>query len=301
MLLLPAILVSFPGEATGQSAISLLRFTAAGRGNDILVEWETATEFNNAGFFVWASDREAGVYNPISDFIEAQGDGATGAIYGFIDTEVEPGVVKYYKLEAIELNQDSEFYGPIAGVFYLATPSATGTAANTSTATLASASTPSPTATQTAGVQINSPTFTQPATLASSPTPPPTATFSSNQSAYPGQATATATQTAAFNSLGTPYLAIPTPTPQLAYPAQEITPTARQAEPLPLEATRATKPTRSPSSGTLPAAETNLPQEVAQLSQTDGMQIPPFMALVIVLLIWAMLAGWFYISVRRLE
>jgi hypothetical protein len=61
------------------------------------------------------------------------------------------------------------------------------------------------------------------------------------------------------------------------------------------------KPTRSPSSGTPPATETNLPQEVAQLSQTDGVQIPPFMALVIVLLIWAMLAGWFYISVRQLE
>lgn len=299
-LLLSLIYFSVPSSATGQSAISLVRFTATGRTNNILIEWETATEFNNAGFFVWASDLEDGVYNPISDFIEAKGDGVTGAIYGFIDIEVEPGVVKYYKLEAVELNQNSEFFGPVSGVFNIATPSATSTPTRTATANLAVSSSPTATLTLTAQVQSGSPTATSAENvIPSATTAAPTS--SSNQAAYPGQATATQTQTPEFNYLGTPYLPIPSPTPQPAYPDQAITPTALQGEMAP-DGTTVTEPTHSPTPGSAQAEEgTKSPQEIARVSGKNGVELPPFTALVVVLLIWALLAGWFYISVRRLE
>lgn len=301
ILLISLVYFSFPPKATGQSAISLLRFTATGRINNILIEWETATEFNNAGFFVWASDLEDGVYNPISDFIEAKGDGVTGAIYGFIDIDVEPGVVKYYKLEAIELNQNSEFFGPVSGVFQLSTSSATSTTTQTVTATLAVTASPSATPTQTVQIQSGLPSSTPPTNLIpSATTAPPTSL--SNQSAYPGQATPTLTPTPEFNYLGTPYLPVPSPTPQPAYPDQEATPTGQQGEIPSVDTTSVTEPTQSPSLGTAQGEEeSDGTQEIALVSGEKGLELPPFTALVVVLLIWALLAGWFYVSVRRLE
>lgn len=303
ILLLGTSVFVFPLSVTGQAAITLVSFSATGRTNNILIEWETATEFNNAGFFVWASDSQDGVYNPISDFIESKGDGVTGGIYGFIDIDVETGVIKYYKLEAIELNQNSEFFGPIAGVINLSTPTTSVTPTRTPSATLALSLTPTVTATQLGELQSATPTHTTTAAnVIPTATRTPASTISSNQSAYPGQATATMTDTPAFNYLGTPYLPVASPTPQPAYPDQDATPTSESDSALPLDPTLSSELTeQSPRVTTQVEGGTSSPQEVARRSGNKGVPLPPFTALLIVLLIWAILAGWFYVSVRRLE
>lgn len=303
ILLLSIYILVFPLPVNGQAAITLVSFSATGRTNNIIIEWETATEFNNAGFFIWSSDSQDGVYNPISDFIESKGDGVTGAIYGFIDIDVEPGVTKFYKLEAIELNQNSEFFGPIAGVFTLATPTASVTPSRTLTATLATSITPTPTNTQAGEFQVVTPTrTTTSANVNPTATQATTPTTSSNQSAYPGQATATMTDTPAFNYLGTPYLPVESPTPQPPYPDQGVSPTSESGSALPSEPALSSEPSeQSPRvTGDLEGG-TNSPQQVARQSGNKGLELPPFTALLIVLLIWSILAGWFYISVRRLE
>lgn len=283
-----------PGPVLSQTAVSLLRFTAIGRVNNILIEWETATEYNNAGFFVWASDSANGTYNPISDFIAAQGDGVTGAVYGFVDSDVEAAVSKYYKLEAIELNQESEFFGPVSAASYIGLPTSTATSTATATST--------PTATQAA--EIQSPTQTATETQsASNPTATVAATSGSSsigtsyppqETAYPGQENAPQGSQPAVNYLGTPYPSDSTTEPLSATPDQEITPTSGSASPLdagPAETEPASQATEL----------TGTPQAIALGSGSAGLQLPPFTALLVVLLIWAILAGWFYISVRRLE
>ncbi|HWQ84158.1 MAG TPA: hypothetical protein VN363_06295, partial [Anaerolineales bacterium] len=173
--------------AYSQTAVTLLRLTAIGRINNILIEWETATEFNNAGFFVWASDSADGTFNPISDFIEAEGDGVTGAVYGFVDSDVQAAIPKYYKLEAIELNQESEFFGPVSAASNQGLPTTTLTATATSTI--------SAPATQPAGAPTAAPT----ATARTSSNPTAATPASGNESAYPGQTTPTPYIQPAFN------------------------------------------------------------------------------------------------------
>ena len=281
-----------PGVVAGQSAVTLLRFTATGRVNNILVEWETATEFDNAGFFVWSSATEDGTYNPISDFIQAQGEGITGAVYGFVDADVELGVIKYYKLEAVALDQTSEFFGPESAAPVLLTPTLTLTPTSTLTETQTDGgliSTSTPTATQ------NLADLT--ATQTANPTDPENET-------YP-QSTPTLNPAVGVNSLGTAYPDIPTPLPPTPYPDQAFTPTFSPQYPgleVTASPTSATEPTQE---ATLVVEETNEGEAPGGAdpgtADRDGLQLPPFTALLVVLLIWAILAGWFYVSVRQLE
>ena len=292
--------ISLPSPALAQTAVSLSRFTATGRVNNILIEWETATEFNNAGFFVWASDAEDGIYDPISDFFEAQGDGVTGVIYGFVDEDVEPAVPKYYKLEAIDLNQSSEFFGPVSAAANQGLASVTPTSMLAATATS--------TVTQAAGVQqaTQTPTAKQSNLIpTASQTPAISSTQPSNDSAYPAQAASTQNAFPAFNGLGTPYPSVNGQTPLPANPDTETTQTSGAIMPgkvEPAAPASATEPTLQISlTPNQTSVATGSPQAIAIAQGQDGVQLPPFTALVVVLVIWAMLAGWFYISVQRLE
>ncbi|NTW44254.1 MAG: hypothetical protein HGB14_07425 [Anaerolineaceae bacterium] len=164
-LLLTIILFVSLFNIVGQSvhaAVTLVRFEVVNVSNNaITLEWETASEFNNLGFFVQRSDTEGGTYEQIGDFIPAEGTGVSGFIYQFTDDLVQNDRVYFYKLEAIDLNTVSEFFGPVSnGV--LTTPTLTitltrtNTLANTtltpqitSTATISVTATTSPTATET--------------------------------------------------------------------------------------------------------------------------------------------------------
>ena len=117
-----------------RAAISLSSFQAAGRDNQILLTWVTETEYDSEGFVVWSSEFEDGTYNPISEFIQSTGAGPTGATYTWSDESVPNGVRQFYKLEAIALDQSSEFYGPISAVAGLTTPTITRTLSTLTTA-----------------------------------------------------------------------------------------------------------------------------------------------------------------------
>jgi len=125
-LLLFLCLAAVPAHAS----VTLVSFTATPGNGQVVLRWETATEINNAGFFVRRSTQEAGDYARISSFMPAQGDGLLGAIYVYNDTAVTNGVTYYYKLEAVDNSQNVEFHGPIS-----ATPGPTPTALSTSTTT----------------------------------------------------------------------------------------------------------------------------------------------------------------------
>ncbi|MEN8220049.1 MAG: Calx-beta domain-containing protein, partial [Pseudomonadota bacterium] len=82
--------------------------------NEIIVEWQTATEIHNAGFYLWRATGESwkdGDYSTVirltKELIPAKG---SFNVYSYIDTDVESGMTYYYGLEDIDLNGQSTFH-----------------------------------------------------------------------------------------------------------------------------------------------------------------------------------------------
>ncbi len=184
------------------AAVTLVRFEMTSITSSVItLEWETASEYNNLGFFIRRSSSEGGSYSQISEFISAEGSAVNGSIYQFSDDGIVPGQIYYYKLEAIDLNSNSEFFGPISNA---PNPTATSTttvanvtATQTTTGTLsATNSTPQ---TQTATARASS-------TLTVTPSPSETSPFSfvTNTSTLTPSQTTTTTITPAAESVGTP-------------------------------------------------------------------------------------------------
>jgi len=146
------------------AAVTLVRFEIVySTHSSITLEWETATEFDNLGFKVLRSFTEGGQYTQIGDFIPAEGSAVSGFIYQFTDNSVTDEQTYFYKLEVIDLNSSSEFFGPITNRSP-AQPTQTNTISiNTSTGTLTT------TRTQTATTII---------TATVTPTPTETSAFS---------------------------------------------------------------------------------------------------------------------------
>lgn len=71
----------------------------------IVVQWETETEIDTAGFYLYRSDSDAGSPERLNDqVIVSRGDPLTGASYEFVDADVRPGHVYTYYLEELEVN-----------------------------------------------------------------------------------------------------------------------------------------------------------------------------------------------------
>ncbi len=95
--------------------IKLISFIAADCDGHILAEWETASEFNNAGFNLYCSELEDGEYNKINDrLIIAKGNATQGAEYSYSDITAVPGVTYYYMVEDIDIYGESTFHSPVA-------------------------------------------------------------------------------------------------------------------------------------------------------------------------------------------
>ncbi len=111
------------------TAITLADFTAAPQGNAILVTWETAAELDNAGFNLYRSETPEGPYTLLNDtLIPPQFPGEViGGVYTWLDTEVQPGVTYFYKLEDIDRQGVSTFHGPVTVTARAATSAPTFT------------------------------------------------------------------------------------------------------------------------------------------------------------------------------
>lgn len=104
----------FPSFKTAQASIVLASFSALPQAKSVQIDWETATEFDLAGFVLLRSTSEFSGYSAITDLIPAQGSGITGASYSFIDSDVTSGETYYYQLRAISVDQSYQEFGPIS-------------------------------------------------------------------------------------------------------------------------------------------------------------------------------------------
>ena len=93
-------------------AVALLLYQFYGQ-RDVNVEWNTATEIDTAGFFLYRSnspDGEFTLINKEGELIPSQGNAFSGATYLFTDENVEPGETYYYLIEEVEYDLTSRRY-----------------------------------------------------------------------------------------------------------------------------------------------------------------------------------------------
>jgi hypothetical protein len=102
------------GEVCDPTVVTLISFTITVSDGNVILEWETASEIDNAGFYIKRSEEKDGEYIRITDLIPAEGGERDGSTYTFTDENVEDGVTYYYKLEDIDFSGVSIFRGPVS-------------------------------------------------------------------------------------------------------------------------------------------------------------------------------------------
>ncbi len=93
--------------------INLTSFTATGGDGEVVLNWTTASEIDNAGFNIWrrTKDKKEGFIKINPTLIPAEGSPVQGATYTYIDTNVKNGITYYYLLEDIDSKGVSTFHG----------------------------------------------------------------------------------------------------------------------------------------------------------------------------------------------
>jgi hypothetical protein len=101
---------------TTPTAVELSRFEAWLEGVAIHVEWETVTEAELLGFNLYRSDAPDGVYAKLNEeLIPSQAPGQpVGSVYTWLDSDVQPGVTYYYKLEDVDVYGAAAMHGPVS-------------------------------------------------------------------------------------------------------------------------------------------------------------------------------------------
>lgn len=118
-----ALLASLAAAHAADAAVTLLYFRGQAQGDTVVLEWETATEYDSAGFHVARASLESGPYVRTGGFVPARGDGLTGARYDLTDGPLSAGMY-WYRLEEIDYAGRMGVHGPIAvAVVATATPS----------------------------------------------------------------------------------------------------------------------------------------------------------------------------------
>ena len=235
-----------------KASVTLVSFEVSEETGWARLEWETATEIDNAGFFVRRSATGGnlpGNYaqipvvdvetNESTTLISAQGDSLLGAMYAYYDRDVAPGNAFYYLLEAVDFNSLSDFHGPITITLSGGNPTPTFTPTSTKSPTptvvVTTSITPTITATPT---RTPTPTITR--TPTRTPTPPPT--FPPFNTVTP---TRTQTPTLGPSPTNTPSPTV-TLTPSVTLHPLDLTLTAVLAQITPLPTYTPRPPTRTP-------------------------------------------------------
>jgi hypothetical protein len=266
------------------AAVTLVGFTAIPVNGQVLVVWETATEVDNAGFFVYRSTNQNGGFEAVSSFIPAIGGSPTTGEYSFTDTRVTKGAAYYYELIASSTSNESQTFPPVGPIVPgVPTDTATWTSVVTrppkvtgSTNAQTSTSTRTPT-------QIRNPTATQngayPGPVQSpNPTLYLTPTHNPETSVPTGAALTPETNATSANKLT-----------QLDGPTSTLRPFPSVTYEFP-DATQT--PMISKQSTPVPGGRNGLSGWV------NVVRLGP---LALILLIWVLLGGWFYLTLRRME
>lgn len=95
--------------------IELIAFNAVPQQNQVRLDWETASEKNNRGFYVERSLAKADAFATIG-WVAGTGTTNTAQRYTFFDQDVQPGFDYYYRLRQTDFD-GKEQYSPIRTTF----------------------------------------------------------------------------------------------------------------------------------------------------------------------------------------
>ncbi|MEJ2211953.1 MAG: hypothetical protein P8129_23375 [Anaerolineae bacterium] len=107
----------FWSGAANPTAVTLAGFWVEARGQALAVCWETATELETLGFHLYRSDTGAtGRFARLTEtLLPGQAPGSpSGAIYEWVDSEVEEEQTYFYLLEALDVYGQATRYGPVS-------------------------------------------------------------------------------------------------------------------------------------------------------------------------------------------
>ena len=284
-LLLPLFaLVQYRARA----AVTLIYFRATGVANGVFLEWETASELDNFGFFVNRSLSQDSGYARVSEFILASGDPLAGGYYQYMDTAVVNGTIYWYKLETIDNQSNPELLEPpvsvIAGASRTATP--------TRTATIPVSNLQTGTATPTATARTRTPTAIATSRVRSwTPTP-------SLSNPYPSAPTLSGPQQPVQQPVDSPMVNQEQPASGILTDTLAI-PVTGTATLIPLPEITLQFPSVAVVNPSIPTPPT---MPLASISEVLKWVTPTRVLFVIfILFVWLFLGGWFYSTIRRLE
>jgi hypothetical protein len=96
-------------------AVALSRLDAEAGDAEVLLSWDTASEFRNLGFHVWRRlDGETEYRRVTPGLVLGRGTTDLAAHYAFRDAPVENGRLAEYVLEDIEVDGRSTWHGPVS-------------------------------------------------------------------------------------------------------------------------------------------------------------------------------------------
>ena len=110
-----------PGYRRGRPLpVELSQFSARHIEDEIVINWTTESELNNAGFNIYRSTSRTGNFRLINTkLIKGAGTTAEKSTYQLIDTTAKPNVSYYYRIEDIDFGGKRSILAtrPIRGVF----------------------------------------------------------------------------------------------------------------------------------------------------------------------------------------
>lgn len=301
LLFLGVIILLFFTSA-GKAAVTLIYFRASYSDGKVYFEWKTGSEIDNSGFIINklknggdknnVQDYESLEYAEGQDFYPALGEGGKylaeyyseeGDLVRFYDDDVILGNTYWYRLESVDINNNSEYSDPVS-VYIGSTPTPTNTqtgeptVTGTGTATSTITPTKKPTKTKSASEKTNTPVRTATNTyvyLAVSATPQPPAhnppvidqeATDGTQTAQANQATSTPQPTATL---------IPLPSITMLFPTA--------VEKAPVENSM------------------NVKEDMRKTNSSSWFTPQRILVVLVIAAIWIMLGGWFYLSFKHLE
>ncbi len=100
---------------THPTLIELADFSADAGNREVVLNWATESEIDNAGFNIYRADEKGGEYRQINAaLIPAEGSPAGGAGYELVDATVENRKTYFYLLEDVDLNGKATRHGPVS-------------------------------------------------------------------------------------------------------------------------------------------------------------------------------------------
>lgn len=94
--------------------VTLVSLTASAKTNEIEVTWETGTELNNKGFSVQRSTD--GTNFSVIGWVDGKGTTSQAIQYTFVDKNVVPNTVYYYRLKQIDYDEHTELTKVVSAV-----------------------------------------------------------------------------------------------------------------------------------------------------------------------------------------